>query len=86
MSWMLVWVISAVGAAALMAFGAWWNMKLARRRENPDQDDLYLTLKEFIIGVVLALCPVVNTIVVLAMLVYIFTEVAPKIVLFGEKK
>lgn len=87
MSFILFWALCAVGSGILMAFGAWWNIRAARLNPHAHvREDRVLTLKELLIGVILAAVPILNAIVILAMLVYIFSEIAPKIVLFGDER
>lgn len=78
MSWFLFYILCGIAAAAEMGFILWWEMK-----KDPDET---LSLSELLVGVFLAICPILNTIIAGLSLVYLFAEVFPKIVLFGGKK
>lgn len=75
--WLFV-IISGVIAAAELSFLQWWHM-----RESSDEQ---LTLQDLMLGILASCVPVVNFFVGAAALIYIFVEVAPKIILAGSKK
>jgi len=72
------WVICGVIAALELIFLTWWDMK-------KDKGEV-LTLQNLLVGIGIAVCPIVNTVVVAGCTIYLFSVVFPKIVLFGPKQ
>jgi hypothetical protein len=82
MTFGLFWILCGVYAGlAMIGLEAW-----AIRHNTTGPDREVLTLKDIIIGIGLAACPVVNTLVSIGCTIYAFAEIAPKIVLFGGPK
>jgi hypothetical protein len=86
MTFTMFWLVFVIASAILLSFSTWWNISRAKLDIHSRQEDRILTLSEFIIGLFFVFCPLVNFFVVIGCLFYIFTEIAPKIVLIGEKK
>jgi hypothetical protein len=77
-TWTAFWILSGIIAAVELGFMTWWDMKKDKGES--------LSLQELLVGIGLAVCPVINTLVSVGVGIYMFSEVFPKIVLFGPKK
>lgn len=83
-------IISGVIAALELIFVTWWGMRqplnsCGNPKTPSEKAEDALTLKDLIIGLLLVVCPIVNTLVAAGVTLFIFVEITPKIVLFGKK-
>lgn len=75
--WIIVYLVS-LGVASLLLIAAAWS----ELRTNPQ---FSITLKDLFVGIILTVCPLVNTMTALALMIYFVTEVSGSIVVFGKK-
>jgi TRAP-type C4-dicarboxylate transport system permease large subunit len=77
----LWWVLPALYTIVLMGLVAWWSV-----RHTTSPRDEYVSLYDIIVGVIIALVPVVNIaagIILTGIFVY---WMAPEIIVVGEKE
>lgn len=72
--------ISLVAGLGMIGMTVW-----SFRHPKTDADKR-ITLSDIIIGACLSLCPIINVFIAFGMIIFFFSEVAPKIVLFGAKR
>ena len=75
--WLGISIVAGLGMIGMVAWGF---------RHPKTSEDRVLKLSELMIGIVIVLCPIVNIFVAIAMVIYFFCEIAPRIVLFGGRK
>ncbi len=78
MTWALAYYISVFLAASFLIFTQWWEM-----RKNPLAT---LTLKELCVGIFLAVCPIINTVVGFIGWAITFSDVFKDIIVMGPRK
>lgn len=85
--WLFVIICGVIAAVELIIL-SWWDMKNPKNKYGQERPlaDRQITLKDLLIGVALVLCPILNFFVAVGCAMYLFSEVFPKIVLFGPKR
>lgn len=78
----LAWLAFSVFSGVMLLFMAYWDLKYPKF----PADKKAITLWDMMVGAFIALCPFINILVSIGMVVWFCSEVAPKIVLFGPKK
>lgn len=77
----LLWLVPMTVAGVGMLFMTWWGI-----RHPTTRDDGILKLSDILLGVFLAVCPLINIFAALALVAYFLTEIAPNIVVIGKSK
>lgn len=77
--WMLWWLPMIIAGVGMIAM-SWWDI-----RHPTTRDDGILKLSDILLGVFLAVCPLINIFAALALVAYFLTEIAPKVVVIGRK-
>ena len=78
----LAWAAFAAFSGVMLLFMAYWDLKYPKFPGNEEP----ITLWNMMVGAFISLCPFINILVSIGMVVWFCSEVAPKIVLFGPKK
>ena len=78
MTFTLFWIICVVYSGLAMIGLEAWDL-----RHNPRFEST--TLQDIMVGICLALAPIINALVCIGCTIYAFVEIAPKIVLFRPK-
>ena len=81
---LLYWILSGLASAAVMGASCWWTIKKARLDLNSAVSDRQLTMRDLLIVIMISAVPILSTVIVVFVLLYMFSEIAPKIVLFGD--
>jgi hypothetical protein len=76
MSLTLVYYISIILACIMLMFMAWV--------ENKTNEFFCLTLRDLFVGIFLAVCPIINTVVAFCLLCFFVFEYSKTIILFGK--
>lgn len=79
-SLLMLWLVPLAVAGIGMALMTWWDIRHPKTRE-----DGIIKLSDILLGVFLAVCPLVNIVVAFGMVVYFMTQIAPNIVVIGRK-
>ena len=80
MSFLAAWGLTACLVLCLIGVIVWHDFKHKQGR------DRRVTLDEVLISAFVALCPLINIVAALLLLYYFIDQIAPQVVVFGDKE